>query len=74
MLSRYIVKRMQGKTRYVVWDTTANVMRSTDLGFDDALDLADQLNAGKPDAIAMPAPSEPQQVPQQQQQPQPNKE
>jgi hypothetical protein len=72
--SRYIVRRSLDEARYVVWDTTTNVVHSTDLGFDDALNLTDQLNTGEPDAIPAPPPSEPQHVAQQQQQPQPKKE
>ena len=68
MISRFVTRR-QRAGEYCVWDNDAGAVaqRHENLGFDQAIDAARELNRQRSRAV-------PQQVAQQQQQPQPKKE
>ena len=77
MASRFVAQR-QNDGKYCVWDNqtwavaqTANKSRYENLGFNQAIDAAIELNG--PGRAAGPTLEPPQQVAQQQQQPQPKK-
>lgn len=78
MVSRFVTRR-QNNGEYYVWDnktgavalTADGQIRHENLGFNQAIDAAIELNGSG--RAAKPTPAPPQQAAQQQQQPQPKK-
>jgi hypothetical protein len=78
MVSRFVTRR-QNNGEYYVWDNKTGAVaqaakgqiRYENLGFNQAIDAAIELNG--PGRAAEPTPAPPQQGAQQQQQPQPDK-
>jgi hypothetical protein len=80
MPPRYTTRRTQGEPHYSVWDNdrhriaTSEGRECIELGFDEALDLADKLNDENRGPKQQARPTVDEQPAAQQQQPQPKKE